>query len=152
MEGRHFLHFSPYVFTFHEPDRTPHSYWPHLEGQLSASQPSSLSAASPSPESVSTTSTKPQESLKSAKTKYDTWSQAEQQLLVQLWAENHECRWIEFSHWVQQNSGAMQEKKASTWSTNTRKPRSGTANKLGVAKEIPPLMTKSMLSWGAKTL
>ena len=53
----------------------------------------SLSVASPSTESASTTSKQPQESLKSAKTKYDTWSQAEQQLLVQLWAENHE--WLE---------------------------------------------------------
>ena len=67
-------------------------HWEHeLEGRLGHRSLARSESPSTGETSPSSTSKQTRESKKSRKTKYDTWSQNEQQLLVQLWMENIEC-------------------------------------------------------------
>ena len=59
----------------------------------SLSSPSNLQLITRTEASARSTPDPVERTKKGKKRKYDTWAQAEQQLLVQLWAENH--GWLE---------------------------------------------------------
>ena len=77
------------------PENSERFHWHYLseEQQSQASRTSSPSSSIMPVKEPSSAGSSPESSESNKKKKgkkYDTWSQAEQRLLVQLWAENHE--------------------------------------------------------------